>query len=153
METTNTVDAPAHYNPSQLVTYKVIDLDNPDQVAHYPTEKVTQIEWSLEKARLAEKQLASLRLSVYNLEERLAGWIEEDSSAEDIVSELCDLFGFNPTKDIEFEGTISFSGIISVPLKDFADFDIDSISFDVDINTYDADVSIQNVDVDNVIAL
>ena len=150
---TNTVDAPVHYNPNQLVTYKVIDLDSPDQVAHYPTEKVTQIEWALEKARQADKQLASLRLSVYNLEEKLSDWIEEDASAEFIVNELCNLFGFNATKDIEFEGTISFSGIISVPLKDFADFDIDSVQFDVDINSYDADVSIQNVDVDNVIAL
>lgn len=153
METTNTVDAPAHYNPSQLVTYKVIDLDAPDQVAHYPTKKVTEIEWALEKARLAEKQLASLRLSISNLEDMLEGWIETDASAEFIAHELCDLFGFNPTKEIEFEGTISFSGIISVPLKDIADFDIDSISFDADITTYDADVDIQSVEVDNVIAL
>jgi len=153
METTNTVDAPVHYNPNQLVTYKVIDLDSPDQVAHYPTEKVTQIEWALEKARVAEKQLASLRLSVYNLEENLAEWIDNSTDAEQIVSEICDLFGFNPTKDIEFEGTISFSGIISVPLKDIADFDIDSVQFDVDINTYDADLSIQNVEVDNVTTL
>jgi hypothetical protein len=153
METTNTVDAPVHYNPNQLVTYKVIDLDSPDQVAHYPTEKVTQIEWALEKARLAEKQLASLRLSAYNLEEKLSEWVEEDTSIEEIISDICGLFGFSPTKDIEFEGTISFSGIISVPLTDIADFDISTVQFEVDITSYDGDVEVQNVEVDNVIAL
>jgi hypothetical protein len=149
METINDTVVPDHYNPNQLVTYKVIS----NGTTTYPTTKVTEVEWALESYRTMKERFNSQSQSVANLEEMLAGWIENDASAEFIVHELCDLFGFNPTKDIEFEGTISFSGIISVPLKDFADFDIDSISFDADITTYDADVDIQNVEVDNVIAL
>ncbi len=149
METTNTVEVPVHYNPNQLVTYKNIEAGD----VLYPTDKVVDLEWKLEQAKQSNKELASLLRSVRNLEDMLEGWIETDASAEFIAHELCDLFGFNPTKEIEFEGTISFSGIISVPLKDIADFDIDSISFDADITTYDADVEVQNVEVDNVIAL
>ena len=55
----NTTEAPIHYNPNQLVTYKVIDLDDRsygESVAHYPTEKVTQIEYALEEARRTTKR-------------------------------------------------------------------------------------------------
>jgi hypothetical protein len=149
METINDTVVPDHYNPNQLVTYKVIS----NGTTTYPTTKVTEVEWALESYRTMKERFNSQSQSVANLEEMLAGWIDNANDAETIVSEICDLFGFNPTKEIEFEGTISFSGVISVPLKDIADFDIDSVQFDVDINSYDADIDIQNVDVDNVIAL
>ena len=46
METTETQvqEAPLHYNPNQLVTYKVIDLDAPDQTISWPTAKVVDLE-------------------------------------------------------------------------------------------------------------
>ncbi|NCV45112.1 MAG: hypothetical protein EBW15_10100 [Actinobacteria bacterium] len=73
--------------------------------------------------------------------------------SEDIVEDICSIFGFNPTKEIEFEGTVTFSGTISVPLSDVADFDIDFINFDVDINSDSGDVTIYNAEVDNVTTL
>ena len=146
METTNETVVPVHYNPNQLVTYKVINAGE----TTYPTDKVTEIEWQLENARFANRALTELQTCKNNLEQALAGWIDNDSSAEDIVAEICQMFGFEPTKQIEFEGTISFSGIISVPLADVADFDIDDVTFDVDITTYDRDVEIQTTEVDNV---
>ena len=149
METTNIVDAPVHYNPNQLVTYKVINAGE----TTYPTDKVTEIEWQLENARFANRVLTELQICKNNLEEALAGWIDNDSSAEDIVAEICQMFGFEPTKQIEFEGTITFSGTISVPLADIADFDIDDVTFDVDISTYDRDVEIHTTEVYNVTTL
>ena len=149
METNNAVLVPEHYNPHQLVTYKVIS----NGTTTYPTTKVTEIEWALESYRTMKERFNSQSNLVSNLEEMLPVWIENENDADTIVSEICDLFGFNPTKDIEFEGTISFSGIISVPLKDIADFDIDSVQFNIDIDSYDGDVSIQSVEVDNVVAL
>jgi hypothetical protein len=47
METTEIVQAPEHYNPNQLVTYKVINDGN----ATYPTSKVVDLEWTLHNAR------------------------------------------------------------------------------------------------------
>ena len=149
METTNIVDAPVHYNPNQLVTYKVINAGE----TTYPTDKVTEIEWQLENARFANRALTELQTCKSNLEQALAGWIDNDSSAEDIVAEICQMFGFEPTKQIEFEGTITFSGTISVPLADIADFDIDDVTFDVDISTYDRDVEIHTTEVYNVTTL
>jgi len=150
METTETmVPTAAPYNPNQLVTYKVINNGE----ATYPTSKVVDIEWQLENARSADRQLSSLRLSVSNLEDMLPGWLENDTDAAEIVSDICQLFGFNPTKDIEFEATITVSGIITVPLVELNDFDIYSVDLNVDVNSYSHDVDVQNVEVDNIITL
>ena len=151
METTNTVDAPVHYNPNQLVTYKVIDLDATDQTVQYPTIKVVDLEWELEQGRRKSKRLDEYSSKVTQVENRLADYLEMDS--EDIVSELCDIFGFNPTKEIEFEGTATFSGTISIPLSELADFDINSVDLNVEINSWSHDIDIDNVEVDDVRSL
>ena len=150
METTETmVQTAAPYNPNQLVTYKVINNGE----ATYPTSKVVDIEWQLENARSTDRQLSSLRLSVSNLEDMLPKWLEDETGTEEIVSDICQLFGFNPTKDIEFEATITVSGIITVPLAELNDFDIDNVDLNVDVNSYSHDVDIQNVEVDNLTTL
>ncbi|NDB85952.1 MAG: hypothetical protein EB127_25120 [Alphaproteobacteria bacterium] len=151
METTNETVAPVHYNPNQLVTYKVIDLDATDQAIQYPTVKVTDLEWDLENYRRKSKRLNEYVEKVGHVESRLADYLEMDS--EEIVSELCEIFGFNPTKEIEFEGTATFSGTISVPLSDLSEFDINNVDFNVDINSWSHDIDINTVDVDDVTIL
>ena len=156
METTNETNetvAPVHYNPNQLVTYKVIDLDATDQAISYPTSKVTSIEWELEQGRRNLKSLLGLQNSVNKLENSLSDWIENEDSADTIVSEICNIFGFNPTKQIEFEATATFSGTISVPLSELADFDINSVDFNVDVNSWSHDVDVDNIEVDDVRSL
>jgi len=151
METNNETVAPVHYNPNQLVTYKVIDLDATDQTVQYPTIKVVDLEWELEQGRRKSKRLDEYSSKVTQVENRLADYLEMDS--EDIVSELCDIFGFNPTKEIEFEGTATFSGTISIPLSELADFDINSVDLNVEINSWSHDIDIDNVEVDDVRSL
>lgn len=145
METTNEVVAPAHYNPNQLVTYKVIEGDN----VTYPTDKVTTIEYALENARYADKSLARLRLTVSELENKLVDWIDNDSSAAEIVSEICALFDFNPTREVEFEGTFRITGTVDVPLAEIATFDIQDVDIDIDVNSYShniaADVEVEYI--------
>jgi hypothetical protein len=150
METTETmVQTAAPYNPNQLVTYKVI---NNGEVT-YPTSKVVDIEWQLENARSTDRQLSSLRLSVSNLEDMLPGWIENETDAEEIVSDICQLFGFNPTKEIEFEATATITGTITVPLADIANFDINSVDFNLDVNSYSHDIDDYNVEIDHITTL
>lgn len=141
METTNETVVPAHYNPNQLVTYKVIDLDATDQTISYPTVKVTDIEWELEQKRHNTKNLAQYISNVNMLENRLADYLEMDS--EEIVADICSIFGFNPTKQVEFEATARITGTVDVPLADLKDFDIDSIDLYVTVDSY-----AYNIDVD-----
>ena len=148
METTNIVDAPVHYNPNQLVTYKVIDLDATDQTISWPTVKVVDLEYELDNGRRKSKRLNEYIEKVGHVERRLADYLEMD--AEDIVSELCNIFGFNPTKEIEFEATATITGTITVPLSDVADFDIHDVDLNISIDAYSYDIDDYNVEVDHI---
>ena len=150
METNNETVAPVHYNPNQLVTYKVIDLDATDQTVQYPTIKVVDLEWELEQGRRKSKRLNEYVDKVQHLEDRLAEYLEMD--AEDIVSELCNIFGFNPTKEIEFEATATITGRVSVPLADLSTFEIEDIDLTVYADSHSHDVDV-DIEVDNIVAL
>jgi hypothetical protein len=150
METNNTVNVvPEHYNANQLVTYKVIE----DGSTTFPTIKVNDLEWKLDSARRADKRLTEYISKVSQLEEQLPVWIENANDAETIVSEICSIFGFNPTVDIEFEATATITGTISVPLSEMNDFDIESVDLNIDVNSWSHDVNVDNVDVDNITSL
>ncbi|NDH99808.1 MAG: hypothetical protein EBY78_05720 [Actinobacteria bacterium] len=150
METNNETVVPAHYNPNQLVTYKVIDLDATDQTISYPTVKVTEIEWDLEQARRKSKRLSEYSDKVGQLENRLPEYLDMDS--EEIVSDICSIFGLNPTRDIEFEATATITGTVSIPLADLKDFDIDNLDLYVNVDSYAYDVS-ADAEVDNITTL
>jgi hypothetical protein len=150
METNNETVAPVHYNPNQLVTYKVIDLDATDQTVQYPTIKVVDLEWELEQGRRKSKRLNEYVDKVRHLEDRLSEYLEMD--AEDIVSELCNIFGFNPTKEIEFEATATITGRVSVPLADLSTFEIEDIDLTVYADSHSHDVDV-DIEVDNIVAL
>jgi hypothetical protein len=142
METNNETVVPAHYNPNQLVTYKVIDSDEGVETTnHYPTVKVTEIEWDLEQSRRTSKRLSKYIEHVGMLESRLPDYLDMDS--EEIVADICSIFGFNPTKQVEFEATARITGTVDVPLADLKDFDIDSIDLYVTVDSY-----AYNIDVD-----
>lgn len=147
METTNETVVPAHYNPNQLVTYKVIDLDATDQTISYPTVKVTEIEWELEQKRYNTKNLAQYISNVNMLENRLADYLDMDS--EEIIADICSIFGFNPTKQIEFEATARITGTVDIPLSELKDFDIDNLDLYVNVDSYayniDADAEIEDL--------
>jgi hypothetical protein len=150
METTNETVVPAHYNPNQLVTYKVIDLDATDQTISYPTVKVTDIEWDLEQNRRNTKNLAQYISNVNMLESRLPEYLDMDS--EEIVSDICSIFGFNPTKEIEFEATATITGTVEIPLAELKDFDIDNLNLYVSVDSYEYDIN-ADAEVDNITTL
>jgi hypothetical protein len=141
---------PEHYNPNQLVTYKVINLDATDQVISYPTVKVTDIEWDMEQNRRNTKNLAQYISNVNLLSSRLPDYLDMDS--EEIVADICSIFGFNPTKDVEFEATAIITGTVSIPLADLKDFDIDNLNLYLDVNSYSYEIS-ADAEVDNITTL
>jgi hypothetical protein len=150
METTNETVVPAHYNPNQLVTYKVIDLDATDQTISYPTVKVTDIEWELEQSRRTSKRLSKYIEHVGMLEGRLPDYLDMDS--EEIVADICSIFGFNPTKEIEFEASVTVTGTVEIPLSDLKDFDIDNLDLFVTVDSYNYSVNAEG-EVDNITSL
>jgi hypothetical protein len=141
--TTNEVVVPEHYNANQLVTYKVIDGDS----TTFPTVKVNDLEYEMDRLRYWRKQWDQLSGKVARLENDLEQYLDMDS--EDIVSAICEIFGFEPTKEIEFEATVRITGTVDIPLAQLKDFDIDNIDLSVDVDSYayniNADVEIEDI--------
>ena len=145
METTETT-VPVHYNPNQLVTYKVIE----DGTTSYPTVKVVDLEWDLHQNRSNIKNLSQYISKANQLENRLADYLEMD--AEEIVADICSIFGFNPTKEIEFEATATITGRVTVSLDELANFDINDIDLTVyaDSHSHDVEVDVQIEDINRL---
>ena len=140
------------YNPHLLVTYKAIagTYAAPEE-ATYLTSKVTDLEWDLHSARSREEALRSLQGTVTQLEDNIVEWYDPNYSKEEVLVALCELFGINPVKEIEVQGTVTFTGTISVPMSEIADFDLSNVSIDVDLNSYDyeADFCVDEVTVED----
>jgi hypothetical protein len=134
------------YNPNLLVTYKAIagTYATPEE-ATYLTSKVTEIEWDLHNGRTNKKSLQNLQGSINALEDMVIEWFDPNYSKEDVLTALCEHFGINPVKQIEVQGTVSFSGTISVPMSELADFDLSNVTVDVELSSYDYDADL-NVD-------
>jgi hypothetical protein len=140
------------YNPNLLVTYKAIagTYAAPEEPT-YLTSKVTEIEWELHNHRTNKKALQNLQGTVNSLEDLIVEWFDPNYSKEEVLVALCEHFGINPVKEIEVQGTVTFTGTISVPMSEIADFDLSSVSIDVDLNSYDyeADFCVDEVTVED----
>ena len=143
METNNETVVPEHYNANQLVTYKVIE----NGVATYPTTKVNDLEYTLDRGRYWTKQWNDLSGKVARLENDLEQYLDMDS--EEIISAICEIFGFNPTKEIEFEATATITGRVLVALSDLASFDIDDMDLTVYADSHSHEVEV-DVEVDHI---
>ena len=148
-ETTNEIVVPNHYNPNQIVTYKIIDSEahQTDYANWYPTVKVSDLEYELHQYRIERRALNRYTQGVGLLESRLPDYL--DMGSEEIVVDICSIFGFNPTKEIQFEATATITGTILVPLDEVANFDASDIDLNVyaELNSYDGEV---DVEIDNI---
>lgn len=139
------------YNPNLLVTYKAIPgtlySSNQSQPATYKTDKVTDLEWELHNGRENSILVQENRNLINTLEEQITEWYDPNYSKEDVLLALAEHFGINPIKQIEVQGTISFSGTINVPVSEVADFDLSNVTIDVDLSSYeyDADLNVDDV--------
>ena len=146
METTTEV--PMTYNANVLVTYK----DIIDGVPTYPTLKVNELEWKLERIKSLEKQLSisnnQIRQIIDNLSED--GWFNPNYEKEEVLNDLCEILDHEPKKEITFEGTIHFSGRADIRLADLEDFDLDDILSELTVDVYNGDVVIDEYHVEDV---
>ena len=153
-ETTQVQEAPLHYNPNQLVTYKVIDIDDTyaaTAVAHYPTVKVTELEWELEQGRRQVKKTNDLQSKINRIIDNMTEeyWYNPNTDTETILNDLCEILDFNPVKTIEFTANITLNGSIEIPLSDYQDIDLNDYVFEnLSIDTYTGTMDINGWDID-----
>ena len=139
---------PYSYDANVLVTYK----DIIDGVATYPTLKVNELEWKLERIKSLEKQLSisnnQIRQIIDNLSED--GWFNPNYEKEEVLNDLCEILDHEPKKEITFEGTIHFSGRADIRLADLEDFDLDDILSELTVDIYNGDVVIDEFHTEDV---
>lgn len=142
METTDTFGAtvtpmvPESYNANLLVTYK----DIADGVATYPTIKVNDLEWKLDNYRRNSDELRKSRGLINGLSEQVSEWADPNYDKEEVLIAICEYFGINPTKEVEFTATVEICGTIQVPFNEVEDFDLDDhLSENLSIDFHDGD--------------
>jgi hypothetical protein len=134
------------YNPNLLVTYKYIpETYAAPESPTFMTDKVTQIEWDLHQGRTYAAVAAEARSNHSWLEDQIVEWYDPNYSKEEVLKALAKHFGLNPVKQVEVQGTVSFSGTINIPLDEIEDFDVSNVTVDVELSSYDYDVDL-NVD-------
>ena len=131
------------YNPNLLVTYKAIagTYAAPEEPT-YLTSKVTELEWALDTARSQKETLRKLQGTIGQLEDSIVEWYDPNYSKEEVLVALCEMFSVNPVKEIEVQGTVTFTGIISVPMSEIADFDLSNVSIEAELSSYDYDAEL-----------
>lgn len=148
-ETTQVQEAPIHYNPNQLVTYKVINGDT----VSYPTDKVVDLEWTLEKGRRQVEKTNELQSKIDKIIDEMTedSWYNPNTDAETILNDLCEILQFNPVKTIEFTANISLNGTIEIPLSDYQDTNLSDYVFEnLSIDSYTGSMDVNGWDIDSV---
>ena len=145
METTTEV--PMTYDANVLVTYK----DIIDGVATYPTIKVNDLEWKLDRIKSLENQLSNSNSQIGKIIDNLTveGWYNPNTDKDEVLRDLCEILGHTPQAEMSWTATLTVSGTTLVNLDEVEDFDIryhigDNLS--VDSNDYDTKVDSWDVD-------
>ena len=135
------------YNPNLLVTYKYVNETLPSDVPTFMTDKVTEIEYELHRARSYADAAHERRKDIAWLEDQISEWYNPNYDKEDVLRELANHFNINPTKQVSVYGTVSFSGTVNVPVAELEDFDLSNVTIDVELSSYDyeADLTVDDV--------
>ena len=143
-----TMETTTNYDANVLVTYK----DITDGVTTYPTLKVNELEWKLERIKRLEDQLSRSNSTIGKIIDNLTedSWFNPNTEKEEILNDLCEILDHQPKKEISFEGTIYFSGRIDVPLAEYEDFDLDDVMSELTVDIYHGDVVIDEFHTEDV---
>ena len=145
METTTEV--PMTYDANVLVTYK----DIIDGVATYPTIKVNDLEWKLERIKGLERQLSMSNSQIGKIIDNLTaeGWYNPNTDKDEVLRDLCEILGHTPQQEMSWSVTLTVAGTTLVNLDEVEDFDIryhlgdnlsvDSNDFDTKVDSWDID--------------
>ena len=133
-----------NYNPHTMVIYKDISMGD----VGFRSIKVTDLEYELDGKITLEKNWAINRERIRQLKDIILEAYEDSSDQETLVS-IANLFNIELKKTISFEGTISFSGTVEVDMT-FDDDDLKQYIED-SVEVYGSgDVEVHNFYIDGV---
>lgn len=136
------METSTEYNANVLVTYK--DITN--GVVTYPTIKVNELEYKLERVKNLEDFLSRSQGTISKIMDELTeeSWFNPNTEKEEILSQLCEILDYTPKKEISFTATMKFEGRIEIDLADAEDFDLEDLLSEAYVETYNGNVVIDN---------
>jgi hypothetical protein len=145
METTT---PPYNYNANDLVTYK----DITDGVVSYPTLKVNDLEYKLDRIKSLEKQLdisnSQIRQILNNM--NTDGWYNPNYEKSEVLNDLCEILDHEPKQEITMTATINVTVKYDCPLEEVEDFDARYFLQDtLTVDAYNGDVIVDSFDVED----
>jgi len=147
METTITIAET--YNPNLLVTYKKIENGE----VSYATDKVTDIEYSLDQSRRNYKSLTEQQNAWYLKESKLRTLINDvfhDSEDQDTLEKIADIFDVPLTKEIEVTAWVNVNMTIEVDMRE-GEYDVeDLVRNNLTVDAYGGEITVNDYDVDRV---
>jgi hypothetical protein len=144
----NTIEVPATYNANLLVQYKDITNGN----VTFPIIKVNDLEYQLDRIKNLEDFLSRSQGTISKIIDNLTeeSWFNPNTEKEEILNDLCEILDYQPKKEVQFEGTIYFSGRVDIPLSEYENFDIDDYVNDITVDCYNGDVVIDEYHTEEV---
>lgn len=131
------------YDANALVTYKDIN----DGVASYPTLKVNELEWKLERIKTLEKQLTNSNNQISQIIDNLSadGWFNPNYEKQEVLNDLCEILGHEPKQSVRITATINVEVDYDIPLDEVEDFDAHYFLQDtLSIDAYNGDVIVDS---------
>jgi hypothetical protein len=107
------------YNSNLLVTYKKIE----DGIVSYPTIKVTELEYQLDRVQSLVRTINKHDSLISNLEENIVEWYNPNYDKDEVLSALCELIGYTPVKKVRVTGQVYVEVDLEVPLDEVEGFD------------------------------
>jgi len=133
-----------NYNPNAMVTYRVITSGD----VGFRSIKVTDLEYEVDGKITLEKNWSLNRERIRQLKDIILEAYEDSSDQETLVA-IANLFDIELKKTVNFEGTISFSGTVEVDMT-FDDDDLKQYIED-SVEVYGSgDVEVHNFYIDGV---
>lgn len=143
----NKMETAVEYNPNLLVTYKKIDNNE----VSYPTEKVTDIEWALDRAREQSKSYYNMLNKINDLDDMITEWSNPNYTKEEVLAEFCEYFGISPTKTVAVKAQVEVLVNIEVPIFEMEDFDAsDYLRDNLTIDAYSTDLRVEEWDIEHI---
>lgn len=141
-------EVPTTYNANMLVTYK----DIIDGVPTYPTIKVNDLEWKLDRIKNLEDFLSRSQGTISKILENLTveGWYNPNFEKSEILEQLCEILDHEPKQEIRITGTITFDLRYDCPLEEVEDFDARYFLQDnLSVDAYHGDIVIDSYEVED----
>jgi len=138
-----------NYNPNALVTYKKIagTYASPE-APEYITEKVVDLEWTLEHLRQSRTTLNKLEDKLIQVQDIILAQYQ-DSDDQQVLESIADILNIELTKEITWSATIEVSGTIQVSLTDNYDLEL-MLTDELNVSAYGGDIEIGDYEVTNV---